>query len=161
MSLQCIFHSYTSYRLSQEINEKYYQTCDLFLENKIKEAIQQTGEKLLICDYAYNKQKHRSNLFLKNHLAGFIQSSRIIMKKFKKGLALPKGNCLTVTNELEENPMSCSRSQSFCVTKIFVLSVMKPQTSATVWMLHYHKEGVALHSFLQKIMNPRMSDSIS
>ena len=63
------------------------------------------------------------------------------MKKFKKGLALPKGNCLAVTNELEENPMSCSRSQSFCVTKIFVSSVMKPQTSATVWMLHYHKRG--------------------
>ena len=73
-------------------------------------------------------KKHRSNLFLKNHLAGFIQSSRILMKKFKKGLALPKGNCLAVTNELEENPMSCSRSQSFCVTKIFVSSDVKPQT---------------------------------
>ena len=80
------------------------------------------------CLYAHNQQKHRANLFLKNHLAGFIQSSRILIKKFKKGLALPKGNCLAVTNELEENPMSCSRSQSFCVTKIFVLSVMKPQT---------------------------------
>ena len=93
------------------------------------------------CLSAHNQQKHRANLFLKNHLAGFIQSSRILIKKFKKGLALPKGNCLAVTNELEENPMSCSRSQSFCVTKIFVLSVMKPQTSATVWMLNYHKGG--------------------
>ena len=151
MSLQCIYHFYTSSRLSQEIKEKYYQTCDLFLENKIEEVLQQAGEKLLICLSAHNQQKHRSNLFLKNHLAGFIQSSRILMKKFKKGLALPKGNCLAVTNELEENPMSCSRSQSFCVTKIFVSSVMKPQT----------KGGMALRSFLQKMINPRMSDSIS
>ena len=55
MSLQCIYHSYTSSRLSQEIKEEYYKTCDLFLENKINEVIQQTGEKLLICEYAYNK----------------------------------------------------------------------------------------------------------
>ena len=131
MSLQCIYHSYTSFCLSQEIKEKYYNTCELFLENKIEEVIQQNGEKLLICEYVYNQLKHRSNLFLKNHLAGFIQSARILMKQIKKGLAPSQKelSSLAVTNGLEENPMSCSRSQSFCVTKVFVSSVLKWKTS--------------------------------
>ena len=57
----------------------------------MEEVLQQAVEKLLICLSTHNQQKHRSNLFLKNHLAGFIQSSRILMESLKKDLLFLKG----------------------------------------------------------------------